>query len=52
MLVAEALQDDNGEVKIKLATPRRPMRIETEFGFGVIMPIDPITARDTKYTLE
>ena len=52
VLVAEALQDDNGEVKIKLATPRRLMRIETEFGFGVIMPINPATARDTKYTLE
>ena len=51
VLVAEALQDDNGEVKIKLASPRQPMRIETEFGFGVIMPMNPDNAK-TEYILE
>ena len=51
VLVAEALQDDNGEVKIKLATPRKIMRVETEFGFGVIMPISP-DGTSTKYILE
>lgn len=51
VLVAEALQDDNGEVKIKLTNPKTLVRIETEFGFGVIMPVV-VRDRDVKYTLE
>lgn len=51
VLVAEALQDDNGEVKIKLTNPKTLVRIETEFGFGVVMPISPDRA-STKYILE